>query len=154
MDLVKTILAPVDFSGISDSVVDQAGVLARAIGARVIFLNILQPPVITSECFPPIENIDEVVAVAERTASNQLARIYDRLTAEGIAVETMQLTGAPVVCILQQAASLAADYLVMGSHGHTAFYDLLVGSTTHGVLLKARCPVVIVPDQSKRSAPK
>jgi nucleotide-binding universal stress UspA family protein len=33
----------------------------------------------------------------------------------------------------------------MGSHGHNAFYDLLVGTTTHGVLRKATCPVVIVP---------
>jgi len=34
---------------------------------------------------------------------------------------------------------------VLGSHGHTAFYDLLVGSTTHGILLRAKCPVLIVP---------
>jgi nucleotide-binding universal stress UspA family protein len=34
---------------------------------------------------------------------------------------------------------------VMGSHGHTALYDLLVGSTTHGVLMRAICPVVIIP---------
>jgi Zn-dependent M28 family amino/carboxypeptidase len=38
-----------------------------------------------------------------------------------------------------------ADFIVMGSHGHTAFYDLLVGSTTHGVLMRSKCPVVIVP---------
>jgi nucleotide-binding universal stress UspA family protein len=38
----------------------------------------------------------------------------------------------------------------MGSHGHTAFYDLLVGSTTHGVLMRANCPVVIVPPEKKR----
>jgi nucleotide-binding universal stress UspA family protein len=39
----------------------------------------------------------------------------------------------------------------MGSHGHTAFYDLLVGSTTQGVLKKAPCPVLIVPaEKAKR----
>jgi nucleotide-binding universal stress UspA family protein len=47
--------------------------------------------------------------------------------------------------ILDQAARVSADYVVMGSHGHTALYDLLVGSTTHGVLLRAPCPVVITP---------
>jgi len=30
----------------------------------------------------------------------------------------------------------------MGTHGHGAIYDLLVGSTTHGVLEKAPCPVL------------
>ena len=62
-------------------------------------------------------------------------------TLEGI----VQLTGAPVPLILEQAKALAADYIVMGSHGHTAFYDLLVGTTTHGVLKKAPCPVLVVP---------
>jgi nucleotide-binding universal stress UspA family protein len=38
---------------------------------------------------------------------------------------------------------------VMGSHGHTAFYDLLVGSTTHAVLKRAKCPVVIVPPRAQ-----
>ena len=47
--------------------------------------------------------------------------------------------------ILAQAKIEDADYIVMGSHGHTALYDLLVGSTTHGVLMRAGCPVVITP---------
>ena len=57
----------------------------------------------------------------------------------------VQVTGAPIAHIIEQAAKYEADYIVMGSHGHTAIYDLLVGSTTHGVLMRARCPVVIVP---------
>jgi len=40
---------------------------------------------------------------------------------------------------------------VMGSHGHTALYDLLLGSTTHGVLFRAPCPVVIVPPKRPRA---
>ncbi len=47
--------------------------------------------------------------------------------------------------ILEAARICEADYIVMGSHGHNAFYDLLVGTTTHGVMRKAPCPVVIVP---------
>jgi nucleotide-binding universal stress UspA family protein len=42
----------------------------------------------------------------------------------------------------------------MGSHGHGAFYDLLVGSTTQGVLKRATCPVVIVPTSKKKKAAK
>jgi nucleotide-binding universal stress UspA family protein len=43
---------------------------------------------------------------------------------------------------------------VMGSHGHTALYDLLVGSTTHGVLMRAQCPVVIVPSAKQKKPAK
>lgn len=150
---MTTILTPVDFSGITESVVRQAAVMAKATDGRVLLLNVLQPPVITSEYGPFLENIGEIVTVAEKSAAKQLARYHDQLTAEGLQVEIQQLTGAPVQSILKQAEKVSADYIVMGSHGHTAFYDLLVGSTTHGVLLRAPCPVVIVPAQ-KRRAPK
>jgi nucleotide-binding universal stress UspA family protein len=58
---------------------------------------------------------------------------------------TVQVVGSPVQHITSEAERTEADYIVMGSHGHTALYELLVGSTTHGVLKRAHCPVVIVP---------
>ena len=66
----------------------------------------------------------------------------------------MQLTGAPAPLILEEAEACGADYIVMGSHGHTPLYDLLVGTTTHGVLKKARCPVVIVPVEPRKTVRK
>ncbi|HVU25101.1 MAG TPA: universal stress protein [Opitutus sp.] len=149
---MKTILTPIDFSGITDSVVREAGVLSQALGARVVLLNVLQPPVITSEYGPFMENIGEIVLVAEKSAAKQLARLQEQLAGSGVPAGVEQLTGAPVPKILEQAEKEAADYIVMGSHGHTAFYDLLVGSTTHGVLLKSRCPVMIVPAHKKSAA--
>lgn len=151
---VTTVLTPVDFSGITDSVVSQAIALAKATGGRIVLLNVLQPPVITSEYGPFMENIGEIVLVGEKAAAKQLARLEESLTAQGIETETLQLTGTPVTNILKQAEKTQADYIVMGSHGHTAFYDLLVGSTTHGVLLRATCPVVIVPAEKKRGRKK
>ncbi len=146
---MKTIVAPVDFSGVSDSVVQQAATLAHALGAKVVLLNVLQPPVITSEYGPFLENIGEIVTVGEKAAAKQLAVLQEKLQALGVETETLQFTGAPVPNILQQAEKIGADYIVMGSHGHTAFYDLLVGSTTHGVLLRSPCPVVIIPADKK-----
>lgn len=146
---MKTILAPVDFSGITESVLSQAASLAQALEAKIVLLNVLQPPVITSEYGPFLENIGEIVMVGEKAAANQLARLQEKFQSQGIATETLQFTGAPVSNILKQAEKLGADYIVMGSHGHTAFYDLLVGSTTHGVLLRSPCPVVIVPADKK-----
>lgn len=146
---MKTILVPVDFSGISASVVEQAILLAKALAAKVVLLNVLQPPVIMSEYGPFLENIGEIMAVGEKAAAKRLAQLQGQFTTEGVAAEFLQFTGAPVPNILKQAEQLGADYIVMGSHGHTAFYDLLVGSTTHGVLLRSPCPVVIVPAQKK-----
>jgi nucleotide-binding universal stress UspA family protein len=53
--------------------------------------------------------------------------------------------GPPATVILRTAKATKPDYVVMGSHGHTAAFELLVGSVTHTVLRKASCPVVVVP---------
>ncbi|MFZ9745908.1 MAG: universal stress protein [Opitutaceae bacterium] len=142
---MKTILAPVDFSAASEAVLTQAIELARALGGRVMLITVIQPPVITNEYAALMENLAEVMAAGERNAARRLAELEQRVRAAQVPVETVQLNGPPVRMILDQAARVAADYVVMGSHGHTALYDLLVGSTTHGVLLRAPCPVVITP---------
>lgn len=142
---VKTILAPVDFSAATEGVVAQATTLARATNGRVVLLSVIQPPAITSEYAPLMENIAEIRAAGENAAAKNLARLQDQLQKQGVISETVQLNGAPILNIIDQANKLAADYIVMGSHGHTALYDLLVGSTTHGVLMRATCPVVILP---------
>jgi len=67
------------------------------------------------------------------------------LAAKGVPVKTRLVDGYAAGNIVEQAGELQASYIVLGSHGHTAFYDLLVGSTTHAVLKKAPCPVVVVP---------
>jgi nucleotide-binding universal stress UspA family protein len=142
---LKAILAPVDFSSATDSVVAEAARLAASLEAKVVLLSVIQPPVITSEFAPLMENMAEITAAGEKAAAAHLARLQERLQDQNVVSETVQLNGAPVPHILEQARLCSADYIVMGSHGHNAIYDLLVGSTTHGVLLRATCPVVIVP---------
>ena len=146
---VKTIFAPVDFSDVSDAVVAEAAALAKALSGRVVLFTAIQPPVITNEYAPLMENIAEITAAGEKAAAKRLAAIQDKLEGESLPVEVVQLNGAPVALIAEQAKKLGADYIVMGSHGHTAFYDLLVGSTTHGVMRRATCPVVIVASRKK-----
>ena len=70
----------------------------------------------------------------------------------GLSVSREAVGAAASGLKIEQAERLTADYIVIGSHGHTAFYDLLVGSTASGVLKSASCPVVIVPHGAKRSS--
>ncbi|HVU32620.1 MAG TPA: universal stress protein [Opitutaceae bacterium] len=147
---MKTIVAPVDFSSATEAVVAEAARLATAIEGQVVLLTIIQPPVITSEYAPLMENMAEITAAGEKAAAKHLSRLQELLQQQQVPCETVQLNGAPVAHIVEQARKYAANYIVMGSHGHTALYDLLVGSTTHGVLLRARCPVVIIPSAKER----
>lgn len=149
---MKTILAPLDFSKVSEAVVAEATALARALGGRVVLLAVVQPPVVNYEYAAVMDNLAEITAAGERNAERRLAEIEEKLKVAGVPSESVQVVGGPIPLIIEQAKNVGADYIVMGSHGHTAFYDLLVGSTTHGVLMRAPCPVVIIPapHQAKR----
>jgi nucleotide-binding universal stress UspA family protein len=63
----------------------------------------------------------------------------------GIKVALHEPTGSVVEEILNQADLLNSDLIVMGTHGHGAMYNLLVGSVTKGVLKHSARPVLLVP---------
>jgi nucleotide-binding universal stress UspA family protein len=147
---MKTILVPIDLSTTTASVCAAAATLARSVGGKLVLLHVVQPPVITSDYGIAMENLEELVAVSERTATAQLLTLREKHQTSDLPIETVQVTGAPAPLILDQARKMDASYIVMGSHGHTAIYDLLVGTTTHSVLKHASCPVLITPHIGKR----
>lgn len=62
-------------------------------------------------------------------------------------VEKLVVEGRPSYRLCQ--AALDAELLVLGSHGHGAFHDALVGSTSLHVIRHAPCPVVLLPDPAR-----
>ena len=141
---MKTILAPIDFSEVSGAVVSEAAALARESKGRVVLLTVIQPPVISSDYAPLMENLSEIMVCGERAAAANLAKVQSRLEKDSIPVETIQLTGAPVAQIVEQAAKLSADYIVMGSHGRKGLEKLVLGSVTQRVLSDSLIPVLVV----------
>ena len=142
---MKTILTPVDFSAATAAVIAAAVELAQALEAEIVLLHVVQPPMVTSDYGLALENVQEIVALSEKAAVRQLEHLETDLKARSAKVRSLHVNGNPVPAILEQAKAVDAAYLILGSHGHTAFYELLVGSTTHGVLKKSPCPVIVVP---------
>lgn len=151
---MKTILTPVDFSPATRDVVDAAVKLAAPLGAHVLLLHSLQPPLITTDYGIGIEVLQETLALNEKAAARQLEHLKKMLTAKGLVVDTILINGQAAPNIIDQAVALKADYIILGSHGHTAFYELLVGSTAHAVIKKAPCPVMVVPPGKKKPVKK
>jgi nucleotide-binding universal stress UspA family protein len=139
---MKTILAPVDFSDITDQVVAEAKTLALTFGGRVVLVHAVRPPIIINEYAPEAERLAED---EQQSAETALGRWHRELQSSGVEAEAVVRHDYPVAAILEEAHQARADYIVMGSHGRTALHDLLVGDTAHGVLRKAPCPVLIVP---------
>ncbi len=147
---MKTFLVPVDFSSITERVVDSALAFARAFGGRVVLLHIVQTPVIaTAEYALPAEVIQEAVTVSKGASQKKLAGYTELFQQAGIECTSKTLIGAPVPLIRDEAAKANADFVIMGSHGHGKLYDFLVGSTASGIIKKTKCGVIIIPPVDK-----
>jgi universal stress protein A len=146
---MKTILTPIDFSDVTAHVVAEALKLAQTCDGCVALLHVVRVPQAATEFAMELANVAELTASIERAADQQLAEVKNGLEARGAATQTVRVTGYPAVEIIEQAKKLSAAYIVMGSHGHTAFYDLVIGSTASAVIKRAPCPVVIVPAPQK-----
>jgi nucleotide-binding universal stress UspA family protein len=142
---MKKILAPIDFSPATAHVLEAATSLATDLDAEIILFHSVQPPAVTSDYGLAMENVQEIVSLTQKAAQRQLEHSLRALSARGIKAHSESSTGSAVNAIVGKATEIDAAYIIMGSHGHTALYDLLVGSTTHGVLKNSPCPVVIVP---------
>lgn len=145
---MNTILVPIDFSSVTSAVLREAARLARSTKARLILAHAVQPPVVATD-YGLLADIGFYLNALEKNADRRLASLQARLCATGLRVETVRFTGFPTTGILAEAKKRSAAYIVIGSHGHTAFHDLLVGSTTSGVLKRSTCPVVVVPAPKK-----
>lgn len=146
---MKTILAPVDFSDVTPRVIESASELAQALGGTVVLLHVIAPPINVVTYDMPVETFTREIEFARQQAEKKLASLSKQLASRDTPNLTRCEQGHVVDLVLSVARETGAAYLVMGSHGHGAFYELLAGSTTHGVLHRAPCPVVILPSRKK-----
>lgn len=145
---MKTILAPIDFSPVSKRIVEEAAELARLLNARLFLLHIVPPPIVTQSEYVT-EKGAEFAALTVGTMAEALKKFARPLEATGLVVNTESVLGFPGETILEKARKLKPDYIVVGSHGHGAFYDLIIGGTTSRILKRAGCPVIVVPAEKR-----
>jgi nucleotide-binding universal stress UspA family protein len=142
---MKTILTPVDFSNTTDGVVATASALARSLDGRVVLLNITEPPSLIMEESAFTPDLDEMMKQTSHVALMRLEQLRDQLENDFVKADAIHLVGMSVPLIIEQAHKLRSDLIVIGSNGHSAVYELVLGSTTAGVIINAPCPVVVVP---------
>jgi nucleotide-binding universal stress UspA family protein len=151
MEPRKVILCPVDFSKGSDRALEQAAILANAIGASVELLHVYHLPTLALADGMVSMSAGLVAAppesIAKRTAEAQdvLDMHRDQLASRGIRTSTHLIEGNPINRIVERAKQLHACMLVLGTHGHSGFKRFVLGSTAEQVVRQAGVPVLTVP---------
>lgn len=142
---MKTILVPVDFSDVTARVIAAAESLARAYSARLILLHISEPEPDFVGFEPGPMSVRTSVARDVQKEHRKLDQLRAGISPDLGEVLALHIQGPLVDKIIDEAAKQNADAIVMGSHGHGALFEFLVGSVTSGVLRASKVPVVVVP---------
>lgn len=142
----RRILNPVDFEENSVRAAEVAAALARQNDGAVFLLHVF--PMVPPPAGPPPSvqaceaKEDRMRAELEQIARNHLG---------GARYELLTRVGGPAAEILKAATTLAADLIVMATHGRTGFSRAFFGSIAEDVLREAPCPVLTVHlDQADR----
>ena len=139
MFTVRKILHPTDFSPSSELAFEAACALARDRGAELVVLHVVEVPLsvpsgVMTAPPAPIAEADRGAALAKLRAikpADGMLQVHHRLEMGDVAQ-----------AILSVAKEIAADLIVLGTHGRTGLSRLLMGSVAEKVVRSASCPVL------------
>ena len=145
--MFKHILVPVDGSSTAQLAVDKAIGLAKAFGARVSAIFVIDPYPFTGVGTDFAYGQAEYLSAATAEANAAIKAAKTMFEGAGVSVATSVVEAHTAWRgVVQAAESMQADLIVMGSHGRSGLEKLVLGSVTQAVLAHTRLPVLVVRD--------
>lgn len=142
----KKILLCTDFSDNSEPARKLAVEFARAFGANLLIVH-----VIDSSSFPNYvdwigEEFRQALSRNQKLAGSRLESQAKKCEPLRGGVRTFCKIGSPAKEIVALANDRSVDLIVVGTHGRTGVKNLVMGSIARSVLRTAHRPVLIVGD--------
>jgi len=140
---IETILLPVDFSAHSGRALAVTLELAKALGAKVHVFHCFQ---VLVGGRAPLGSTGLDPKLREEAEAG-LQQCVDQLKKAGVTVESEVLPRPyPSEAILDVAAKVQPDLIVMGTKGATGLKHILLGSVAERIIREAPCPVLTAKD--------
>lgn len=156
--MYSRLLLPTDGSHDSHAAVEHAAVLARATGASIVVLEVIESPhevwgrasaagwLPAGDGFLTDEHVAQIRDAERRAATEHLRALEAELHREGVErVESRVAEGKPGPAIIEAASAAGCDAIVMATHGRSGLARVLLGSVAEYVARCADCAVVLVP---------
>lgn len=136
----RKILCPVDLENTALWAVEYARDIAQKDGATLYLLNVARIPA---------ADMDTPIAIGahphwELAAQSSLQVSAAEWLKGTVAYEVIVRAGIPETVIVEVAAELDVDLIVMSTHGRTGIVHFILGSVAETIIREARCPVLIV----------
>jgi nucleotide-binding universal stress UspA family protein len=147
---VRKILVPLDGSALAEAALSKAvEIVKESPRASLVLLRAAEAPVMFGG--DPIEAQVGVV----REAEEYLDAVVARLEKEGVtSIETSVWYGPAAPAIVEAAAVVHADLIVMSTHGRSGLGRLFLGSIAESVLRGTHAPILLLrPEGAPVAAP-
>lgn len=151
--MFKHILAPVDGSATSMAALDKAAELAKACGAAITVVYVVDPYPFTGVGSEFAYGQDQYLTAARGEARAAMDGAAQRLQDLGVEAETRVLESHAVWRgIVEAVDAVGADLVVIGSHGRRGLERLVLGSVTQSVLAHTSISTLVVRMQQAAKA--
>jgi nucleotide-binding universal stress UspA family protein len=142
---IHVILVAIDFSDISDSVMEYAQSLAAAWDARLVVVHVVHDLSYFTGMYGTDTPLPELQQRLEAEARERLEAVCQAALDRDTLYEALVVTGRPVVEIQRLLRQYHADCLLMGAHSIDKPEHQLFGSTAERLLHQTACPVFLIP---------
>ena len=140
-----SVLVAIDFSESTHAIVEAAKQVTTDKAGQIVLLHVTAPDPEFVSYKPGPQHERDWRAEDIKKEREQIDQLRDELQGQQIKVKSLVVEGPTTDKIMEEVERFSADMIVMGTHGHTAVYEALVGSVTHAVLRRATVPVLLVP---------
>src|SRR5437660_5769460 len=143
---LRQILLPTDFSGCANYALPYAAAVARASGAKIICINVVEPivPAVGYTGLAESMPIADISEQLEDSAERELPQVMQCEELHGLDVEEVIAHGDAAAEIVRVAGERKVDLIVISSHGRNGLGRIIFGSTAEAVVRHAHCPVLVV----------
>lgn len=146
---VRSIVTPIDFSDNSRLIADSSAFMASRYGASLNLVFVVQNFEDYSGFFVPqmhVPNLeDELMHGAEERMEKFIEEMDYIFKEFGLKeVNHKVLMGDVAEQIVDYASEIAADMIVMGTHGYKGLEKIMFGSVADKVVRSAMCPVTTI----------
>lgn len=146
---IKKVVTPVDFSDNSRLIAESAAYLAGKFGASMHLVFVVQNFEDYSGFFVPQMTLPTLEGELVESAEQKMSSFCGEMTAFCKEAGVSELSykvfmGDVAEQIAEYAAELAADMIVMGTHGYKGLEKIMFGSVADKVVRSAPCPVLTI----------
>ena len=145
---MSKVLVPLDGSKLSEVALPWAACLARTRRSSLVLVQAVPWPNLASDGllggYVSADVYEDMLSAEREGATAYLERMRTEIAGDDLHVEIMVKEGAPGTVLLNLADELAADAIVMATHGRGGLTRAVLGSVALQMVQNATIPVLLV----------